>query len=184
MHGISYNRHTMSEIPKFLHGIDPDMVLEIDKLMEGEVEKHAEHQLEHIETIRQLYIAGLAEKMNAIELCIANPSFCNIDELNKANGTVTADFSYYVDQIFAAPFSINKAAYLSEALSMADDAQSELNKKQVKSWYVYDSPELRTLIGEALAQDDEVKAKQGILAIYRNVREVVVRFIRENSSDL
>jgi hypothetical protein len=171
----------MNEIPDFLRGIDPDMVREMDHRMGVEIDGHFELQMNLFELDRQRYLSRLVDKMNAIDACLHTPDDDTLWQLNRADGLALLDFLYYIDQIFIVPESVvNRAYYLNEALSMADDAQSELNKHLTGSEYIYGADELRTKIANALSQDDQNKAKHDIVEMYcQDIHNPILRFVNE-----
>jgi hypothetical protein len=170
----------MNEIPKFLQGIDTDSILDIENQMQAFSESHYAKQNKLFEQDRDGFFSRLIDKMNAIDICINQRTGESLLLVQKTNELASLAFHYYLNRIFAAPGSVNRPYYLGEALGRADDAQSELNKRQIGSEYIFEQDELRTRIGNILSQDDETKAKKDIAYMYENeISAIVDEFINK-----
>jgi hypothetical protein len=168
----------MSEIPDFLKGIDPDTVRDLERQLNDEADYQAEYQMTAIEALRESYMAQLAAKMHAIDAYLHNPGLDKMYWLTMADEVARSHFLYYLDKIFTAPPNINVPVRLAEALDVADDTQTELNKLQKGKSRIYNMSELRTRIAEIILEDNPEKAKQAITNMYdTDIREVVLQFI-------
>ena len=167
----------MSEIPSFLDGIDPESFLDLQEQMQTELESHYAKQNKLFEKDRDIYLSRLVDKMNAIEICLNQRNDDTLFLIKKTNHLASAAFEHYLNRLFAAPPSVNRPYYLSEALRFADDAQSELNIRQNGSKYIFEPDELGVRIGEILSLDNEQMAKQAIASMYENeISSVVEQF--------
>ena len=165
----------MNEIPDFLKGIDPDTVRDLDRLMASAIDSH--HN-DLFALNRQEYFARLNTRTTAISTCLANPTFDNKLELLKVDNLALLDFLIYIDRILDSGPSINKPYYLNEAISMADNSQTQLNHRQTGLYYVYEPGDLRTKIANALSLNTPDETKFILADMYTNdLQEVIVKYV-------